>query len=156
MNRTALIRRTALAATALLLAGCASTYSLTLMPRNSGKLYYGEAVEQSSGGPATVTVQIEDKVYTGTWVVTTPSSTTGYITGGIGWYGRRGGIGFGGGPVVVDNPGGAESKALLQAADGSGLRCDFRGMGRGSSGGGSCQDDKGLLYDVQIRLKGSS
>lgn len=149
-------RGSALAAAALMLAGCASTYSLTLMPRNSGKLYYGEAVEQSAGGPATVTVQIEDKVYTGTWVVTSSSSTSGYVTGGFGWYGRRGGVGIGGGPVIVDNPAGAESKALLQAPDGSGLRCDFRGMGRGGGGGGSCQDDKGLLYDVQIRTKGSS
>jgi uncharacterized protein YceK len=152
MNRSALLALTA----ALALSGCASTYSLTLMPRNSGKLYYGEAVEQSAGGPANVSVTIDDKTYSGTWIATTPRSTSGYVSGGFGWYGRRGGIGIGGGPVVVDNPTGGESKALLQAPDGSGLRCDFRGLGSGQTGGGTCQDDKGLLYDVQIRVKGSS
>ena len=155
MNRTALLSRFVVGAAVLALTGCASTYSLTLMPRNSGKLYYGEAVEQSAGGPAALTIQIEDKVYSGTWVASTPATTSGYVSGGFGWYGRRGGIGFGGGPVVVDNPTGGESKALLQAADGSGLRCDFRGTAR-ASGGGTCQDDKGLVYDVQIRLKGSN
>ncbi len=156
MNRTALLSRLILGAAVLALTGCASTYSLTLMPRNSGKLYYGEAVEQSAGGPAVVTVQIDDKVYTGNWVASTPASTTGYVSGGFGWYGRRGGIGFGGGPVVVDNPSGGESKALLQSADGAGLRCDFRGTGSRASGGGTCTDDKGLVYDVQIRIKGSN
>jgi hypothetical protein len=141
---------------AVVLAGCASTYSLTLMPRNSGKLYYGEAVEQSAGGPADVSVTIEDKTYSGNWVAQTPGQSSGYVSGGFGWFGRRGGIGFGGGPVVVDNPTGGESKALLQAPDGTGLRCDFRGLGAGRSGGGTCQDDKGLLYDVQIRLKDRS
>lgn len=130
------------------LAGCSSTYQLTLMPRTSGTLYYGEAVE--SGSQADVTVTIDKKNYTGTWVYSAPDRTTGYVSGGVGWGWRRGGIGT---TVVVDNPGGGEAKALLQAPDGSGLRCDFRGMAYGRSGGGTCQDDKGLLYDVQIRLK---
>jgi len=36
--------------------------------------------------------------------------------------------------------GGAEAKALLKASDGSGLRCDLKGMAPASSGAG--QDDK--------------
>jgi len=130
----------------ILLAGCASTYELTLMPRTSGKLYYGEAIQR--GTQADVTVTIEGKTYTGTWVEVAPDRTTGYVTGWWGW--RRSGIGT---TVTVDNPAGGEAKALLQAADGSGLRCDIRGMAYGRSGGGTCQDDKGLVYDVQIRLK---
>lgn len=130
----------------VLLAGCASTYELTLMPRTSGKLYYGEAVQR--GTQAEVSVTIEGKTYTGTWVEVAPDRTTGYVTGWWGW--RRSGIGT---TVTVDNPAGGEAKALLQAADGSGLRCDIRGMAYGRSGGGTCQDDKGLVYDVQIRLK---
>jgi hypothetical protein len=148
-----LSRSLAASAAALALSSCASTYQLTLMPRNSGKLFYGEAVEQSPGGAANLSVTIDEKTYSGDWVVTTESRSTGYISGGIGWGWRRGGIGVGSAPVVIDNPGGAESKALLQAPDGSGLRCDFRGPGPGRTGTGSCQDDKGLLYDVQIRLK---
>lgn len=131
-----------------LLAGCTAMYQLTLMPRTSGKLYYGDAVE--SGQHASVSVTIEDKTYTGTWVYSAPDHTTAYVSGGWGW--RRAGIGS---TVTVDNPAGAEAKALLQAADGSGLRCDLRGMTYGHSGGGTCQDDTGLLYDVQIRAKES-
>jgi len=143
-------------ATALVLSGCASTYSLTLMPRNSGKLYYGEAVGQSGSGQADVSVTIEQKTYTGVWVASTPSQTSGYVTGGFGWWGRRGGIGIGSGPVIVDNPTGGEAKALLQSTDGAGLRCDFKGLSSGKSGGGTCQDDSGLIYDVQIRIKSAS
>lgn len=138
---------------AIFLSGCAATYQLTLMPRTTGKLYYGEAVEQSAGGQAQVTITIEDKTYTGTWIPTTPDRTTGTVAAGVGFGTRHGGIGFGTAPVVVDNPSGGESKALLQAADGSGLRCDFKGTSSGRSGGGTCTDDKGLIYDVQIALK---
>lgn len=135
------------------LAGCASTYQLTLMPRTAGKLYYGEAVEQPGSTHAALSITIDDKTYTGTWVALTPDRTGGTISGGIGFGGRRGGFGIGTAPVVIENPSGGESKALLQAADGSGLRCDFKGTGSGRSGGGTCTDDKGLVYDVQITLK---
>jgi uncharacterized protein YceK len=144
-----------LALAALLgLAGCASTYQLTLMPKNSGKLYYGEAFEKSGSTEATVNITIEDKTYSGTWVAATPDRTTGTVSAGVGFGGRHGGFGIGTAPVIVDNPSGGESKALLQAADGSGLRCDFKGTGTGRSGGGMCTDDKGTIYDVQIRVKG--
>jgi hypothetical protein len=144
-------------ATLAALAGCASTYELTLMPRTSGKLYYGTAVEQSAGGEASITVDIDNKIYNGNWVPVSTGRTSGYVAGGFGWgwggHGRYGGVGVSTAPVVVDNGEGASAKALLQAADGSGLRCDFRGLQPSSSAGGICQDDKGLLYDVQIRLK---
>ncbi|MFN3565796.1 MAG: hypothetical protein ACK4V1_07415 [Burkholderiaceae bacterium] len=140
------LSRAFLIAGTVVVAGCASTYELTLMPRTAGKLYYGEAVQR--GSQADVSVTIEGKTYTGTWVEMAPDRTTGYVSGWWGW--RRSGIGT---TVTVDNPAGGEAKALLQAADGSGLRCDIRGMAYGRSGGGTCQDDKGLVYDVQIRLK---
>ena len=121
--------------TALALAGCASTYNLTVMPRDSGKLYSGVA-EGSGSGEGRLSITIEDKTYNGTWVETTPAYSTGYVSGGAGF-------------VSMENPNGAESKALLTAADGSGLRCDFR-SGYGF-GGGMCFDDKGKAYDVQVR-----
>ena len=62
---------------------------------------------------------------------------------------HRSGIGT---SVVIDQRAGTEAKALLRSVDGAGLRCDFRGV-HSNSGGGSCQDDRGLVYDVQIRLK---
>lgn len=138
------------ASLAILLAGCTSTYTLTLMPRNSGVTYTGEAVERSST-EADVTIAIEKTVYTGTWVYTSADRSNAYVTGGIGFGGRRS-LGLGS-VVAVDNPQGAEAKALLKSADGTGLRCDFRGMTQGRGGAGTCQDDKGLVYDVQIRLK---
>ena len=138
---------------AVALAGCTSTYSLTLMPRNSGKIYNGEAVS-TTGAEAQVTVTIEERVYRGNWVIAQPPPTTSFGIGGFfgGGGGRHGGVGVGigtGTAVVVDQ---AEAKALLRAEDGSGLRCDLRGANTGS-GSGTCQDDQGLVYDVQIRFK---
>jgi hypothetical protein len=133
-------------AAALALCGCATTYQLSVMPRDSGKIYTGVAHDNGSGeGPISVT--IENKTYNGTWVQATPDRTTGYVTGGFGW-GRRGGFGLGS-MITLDNPQGSEAKALLSSADGAGLRCDFR-SGQGH-GGGVCRDDRGKEYDVQLR-----
>ena len=136
---------------ALALSGCASTYNLTVMPRDSGKLYSGVA-EGSGGGEGRISITIEDKTYNGTWVETTPAYSTGYVSGGVGYgrgWGWRGGAGF----VSAENPTGGETKALLTAPDGSGLRCDFR-SGYGF-GGGMCFDDKARAYDVQVRRAAS-
>ena len=128
------------------LSGCASTYQLQLMPRDSGKLYTGVA-HDSGSGEGSMSITIEGKTYNGTWVNATPDRTTAYAYGAYG-YGRRGWGGLGT-MITVDNPNGAEAKALLVASDGSGLRCDFR-SGQGY-GGGICRDDRAREYDVQIR-----
>ena len=134
---------------ALLLSGCASTYDLTVMPRDSGKLYSGVA-EDTGRGEGRISITIDGKTYTGTWVETQPGTATAYVSGGIGWGFRRG-MGGLGTVVTMDNPQGGESKALLTAPDGSGLRCDFKSA-QGRGGGGVCRDDKGREYDVQVRL----
>ena len=134
-------------AAALLLGGCATTYQLSVMPRDSGKIYTGTA-ENASGSEGSMSITIEDKTYQGTWVQTAPAYTTGFVSSlGFGWGWRRGGLGT---MVTMDNPQGGEAKALLSAADGSGLRCDFR-SGPSQRGGGVCRDDRGREYDVQIR-----
>jgi len=151
--RNSAVARALLAGTlAALLAGCATTqYELTLMPRDKGKLYQGVA-EDTGGREGPISITIEAKTYTGTWVEVVPDVTTGYVGGG---YGPRGYRGWGmGGTVSMDNPSGGEAKALLRSTDGAGLRCDLRGGG-GRAGGGVCRDDKGLEYDVQIRPAGS-
>jgi hypothetical protein len=140
------MRALLVAAAALALPGCATTYQLSLMPRDSGKLYSGFA-EDMSGGEGRITIEIEGRRYQGTWVQTVPDRSHGYVTGGLG-FGRRGFGGLGT-MITMDNPQGGEAKALLSAADGSGLRCDFRG-GYGL-GGGVCRDDRGKEYDVQMR-----
>jgi hypothetical protein len=141
------MRRTTLILAALL-AGCASNYSLTLMPRDSGQQYFGEAVS-TGGDEADVTIAIGERTYKGTWVVSRPPPSTGFSVGGaFGSYGR--GIGT---TVVLDAQAGTDAKALLRAGDGSGLRCDFKGVHGAGGGGGTCQDDAGRVYDVQLRLK---
>jgi hypothetical protein len=128
---------------ALALAGCAASYELTVMPQDSGKLYSGTA-DDNGNGEGRISIAIEGRTYSGTWVETQPAMTTGYVSGGFGV--RRGGLGS---FITMDNPQGSESKALLTSPDGAGLRCDFKaGQGRG---GGVCRDDKGRLYDVQVR-----
>lgn len=133
-------------AAALALSGCATTWDLALMPRDSGKVYRGTAQDNGTGeGPITIT--LEDRTYTGTWVQVVPDHTRGYVAGSFG-YGRRGGWGLGG-TVLMDNPAGGVAKALLTAPDGTGLRCDLQN-GQGF-GGGLCRDDRGRDYDVQVR-----
>lgn len=133
------------------LTGCASVtnYQLTAMPRDSGRLYSGTAQDNGSNeGPISIT--IDDKAYSGTWVQTRAAQTNGYVTGGFGaGTGWRGAGVVGGGFISMDNPAGGASKALLTAPDGSGLRCDFK-SGQGT-GGGECRDDKGRMFDVQVR-----
>ena len=132
------------------LAGCASTYQLTLMPRDSGKTYPG-VMEGFASGQGPISVTIDGKTYSGTWVESAPAYSSGWVSGGMG-YGHRGwgGWGWGGGTIHMDTPGGGAAKALLTAADGSGLRCELRGTHSG--GAGECRDDRGKEYDVQIRL----
>ena len=84
--------RLAAPALCLVLAGCASTYSLTLMPRTSGQMYYGEATSRP-GEDAEVTITIGERVYRGTWVVNNPPPTTGFVVGGV-FGSRRSGIGM--------------------------------------------------------------
>jgi hypothetical protein len=145
------VMRLAALCAALALAGCATTnYDLALMPRDSGKVYTGTA-DDNGRGEGRISITIEGKTYNGTWVETQASEATAYVSGGLGWgWGWRGrGMGSLGTFITIDNPQGGESKALLTASDGSGLRCDFKG-GQGR-GGGVCKDDKGREYDVQVR-----
>ena len=136
---------------ALALSGCASTYHLSVMPRDSGRMYAGSVESSGYGGEGRISITIEDKTYNGTWVQTSPDHTTGYVSGGVGYgWGGWGRHGWGGiGLVTMDNPYGGSAKALLSAADGSGLRCDLRSSQ--GLGGGVCRDDRGREYDVQLR-----
>jgi len=144
------VRILALAA-ALALAGCATTYELTLMPPDRGVTYTGVA-HDNGGGEGPISIKMGDRAYSGTWVQATPSRSSAYVSGGWGWGGwYHGGMGA---VYSVDNPQGGQAKALLTAPDGSGLRCDLRiNYGYGD---GLCRDDSGRPYDVQIRSVPSS
>ena len=138
----------AIIAATLIVGGCASTYQLSLMPRDSGKLYQG-TLNDAGATEGAIAITIEDRTYSGTWVEVVADRSYGYVSGGVGM-GHYRGWGMGGGFFSVDNPSGGEAKALLRSADGAGLRCDLRG-GQGRGGGGVCWDDGGRAYDVQIR-----
>jgi hypothetical protein len=148
LNQAPALGRAALLAGALAagLGGCASTYDLTLMPRDSGKLTYGEA-QDLGNGQATVSITVGDRIYTGTWVQVTPEQSTSYI--GASAWGWRGWGSYG---EINHSYGDSIAKALLQSKDGSGMRCDLYGL-TGGSGTGKCTDDKGMVYDVQIRKR---
>ncbi|APV51340.1 hypothetical protein BWI17_17595 [Betaproteobacteria bacterium GR16-43] len=146
-------RNAILACAVLLLGGCATTYDITLMPRDSGKLYKG-VLENVGASEGRVSVTLDDKSYSGTWVSVVSDRSHGYASGG--YWGHRGWGGWGmGGVVSVDNPEGGLATALLQSPDGAGLRCEFRGPGYGT-GGGRCRDDRGREYDVQLRAKATT
>ena len=111
-------------AAALALSGCATTYQLSLMPRDSGQIFTG-VVHDTGGGEGPISVTIEGTTYNGSWVQASPDRSYGYVSGGYG-YGRRGWGGWaGGGMISMDNPYG--------------------------TGGGVCRDDRGREYDVQMR-----
>jgi len=133
---------------AALLGGCATTYEMTLMPRDSGKMTYGTAHDLGNG-QASVSIVVGDKTYEGSWVQVTPEVSASYVGGSAwGWHGWGP---YGGVERSYDN---ATAKALLQAPDGSGMRCDLFGL-TGGHGTGKCTDDKGLVYDVQLRARNS-
>ena len=103
----------AIIAAALTLGGCASTYQLTLMPRDSGKLYYGTA-DDAGGAEGAIAITIEGRTYAGTWVevvsdratATWPAaSATGSAAAAGAWAGLS----------RIDNPTGGEAKALLRS-----------------------------------------
>jgi len=142
------MRNFGLAACALCLGACATNYDLTLMPRNSGKLVHGTA-SSLNNGEASVTIITPERVYQGNWVEVNPAQTADYV-GASAW----GWSGWGAYGQVDAASNVATAKALLQAADGAGLRCDFFGL-KGGQGTGKCYDDQGLVYDVQIRSRNS-
>jgi hypothetical protein len=129
------------------LSACAVNYDLTLMPRDSGKLTYGSA-RTLGNGEASVSIAVGDTIYTGNWVQVTPVQSASYV--GASYWGWRGWGPYG---EVDRTVGDTVAKALLQSSDGRGMRCDFYGLS-GGKGSGKCTDDKGLVYDVQIRARG--
>lgn len=121
---------------------------MTLTPRDGSKPAYGTAHDLGPG-QARVSVEVGDKTYRGTWVQTTPERSKTYV-GASSWGWWDWGTSGAGNRAY----GGVVAKALLQALDGTALRCDFFGL-TGGHATGECIDDKGLIFDVQIRSRNS-
>src|SRR5260221_12953554 len=126
--------RALILAAALALAGCASTYQLTVMPRDSGKLYSGVA-QDAGKGEGRISITLEDKTYSGTWVETQPSEATGYVTGGLWWGSGWGGRGALGTLITLDKPPGGGAEGLPPPRGGTGRRLAVQN-GPGRAGGG--------------------
>lgn len=126
------------AAIALLLSGCA--YNMTLMPRDSGKVYTGEM--QSNGtGSGTLTVTVDGDKCTGPTARVASNQTFGFANT-YATNGKRSANAF----TTMATSGDVALKAILSCGSGKGLRCDL--TGQGSSGGGICVDDSGKVYDA--------
>lgn len=151
-QRTSLSFGGARAAVALLalvaLGGCATQYDLTLTPREGGKSAFGTAHDLGPG-QARVSIDIGDKTYGGTWTQVTPERSTTYVgASSWGWWD------WGPNSASARAAGQTVAKALLQALDGSTLRCDFFGPTL-DHGTGICVDDKGQIFDVRFRSRKS-
>ncbi|HQR03846.1 MAG: hypothetical protein JSR19_02925 [Proteobacteria bacterium] len=129
--------------TTLALCGCVTgPYQVQLMGRNGGQIHPG-TITTDSNGRMTLSVTLDQTQYSGPLVRTSSSDSYGYIES----------LGIGGGPssprsAYFSSYGDSvQFKALLNNADGQGMRCDLLGTGRGQ-GGGVCLDDGGHTYDL--------
>lgn len=130
---------TVILALALAISGCA--YNLTLMPRDSGKMYQGE-MKGDGTGSGTLTVQIDGDTCTGLVARVASNQTFGFAnTYGANNQGTRANA-F----TTTSSFGDVAVKGILSCQSGKGIRCDM--TGQGSSGGGICVDDAGKVYDV--------
>lgn len=121
------------------LSGCA--YNVSLMPRDSGRVYTGSL--ESGGGPSgTMTVSLEGDTCTGPAARVASNESFGFVSA----YGRSSTGQFGTASANTYQSGDATVKAIMSCKSGKGLRCDL--TGRGASGGGVCLDDAGKVYDV--------
>lgn len=132
------MRLALITAACAVLAGCA--FQVTMMPRDSGKVYLGQM--SGSGGVGTMTMNIEAKTCTGPVVRVGANETFGFAnTFGTNSRGVTT-TGF----TTISTFGDVYLKALLSCSDGGGLRCDI--SGRFPSGGGICADDTGRVFDM--------
>ncbi len=136
------MRKLTLTALALLLAGCTSTASLKLVAREGGESAHG-VLRSTDGSTGQMTVYAGSKTYTGTWVGTRPHDTTSFSIGfGAGRWRAAGG----GGTIVTHGPAGS-GLALLNAPDGTTMRCEVKGDTGG--GFGVCYAGE-RVYDMQV------
>lgn len=115
----------------LALTGCG--YNLTLMA-SDGAMGTGRATGMGTG---TLEVQLNGKLYRGTWVT---------AEGGSMGFGTVGTTSF----SVMSADSGTTGNAMLSAGDGSTLQCRFVYGGMSAAGYGQCQDNTGKRYELQI------
>jgi hypothetical protein len=113
----------------MLLTGCVSGADLTLRDRDSGEIATGSADRWTRA----VTVNLDDKVYTGTFAYVERASP------------------FAG--VTADGAALSDGNMIAKAEDGSSLHCEFSFSGWNGSGTGQCEDDEKNEYDLQLNAR---
>ncbi len=132
------------AVTAVLVSGCA--YNLTLMPRDSGRMYTG-VLDSDGTGSGSIKIDLDGDTCSGPAARVASNESFGfantYAMNNRGTQASAFTSGYASGDVTI--------KALLVCRSGRGVRCDM--TGRGSSGGGICVDDSGRVFDVIANRK---
>ena len=123
--------------TSFALYGCA--FQITLMPRDSGKVYTGEMVSSGSGG-GTMTVKLDDGE-TCVGPVGRVSSKDSLGLANTHTAINRGNIVN----VSTTTSSDVTIRAIMSCTSGKGLRCELSGQG---GGGGICVDDSGRVFDA--------
>lgn len=121
----------------IFLHGCG--HNITLMARNSGDMWQGRAAS-SWGNSGQLTIDLNNQTYIGRWVY-----SAGGSFGLLNTYGANPTTG-----TIIGVSGSGIGNALLKAADGSTLRCEFKYSEWTGTGIGVCQDGNQALYDMQI------
>ena len=123
----------------LTLSGCA--YQMTLMPRDSGKVYAG-ILNSDGTGAGTMSLNLDGDECAGPVARVASNQTFGFANT---YGGNNRGVraaAF----TTTSTTGDVSVKAMLSCKSGKGLRCDL--TGQGATGGGICLDDAGRIYDA--------
>jgi hypothetical protein len=126
-----------------LLTGCA--HNLTLHPRDGSPT--GQGVAQEAG--KTVTINLNGKVYSGTYVHDGGKVATFQSYGNATAYsGTKSASAFGSSVGTAYVPGSGNGRVLATSSDGDAIRCEFQYSN--GSGIGVCHDNSGKEYDFLI------
>jgi hypothetical protein len=127
---------------AAMVSGCAylprDVSRVEIKPRDGDAVYYG-VVKRASPAVATVTVEIDRRVYTGNFERTFPNATFGHYV----YYGLRDAAS----KTAEELSETIYAKAILSSSDLRVLTCDFTDTGtKGATG--LCVNEAGRVYDV--------
>ena len=136
------MKKALLAAAAITLSGC--SYTLQLMPRDSGQMYQGTASGAPGGGSGPMSVTIDGIQYNGSWTAIRPGDQLTIMNA----YARSGAASANAFGTSQSYGQSAYGRALLSGA-GRGLRCEFAYSNAGA-GQGVCVDDAKRVFDLQI------
>jgi hypothetical protein len=129
---------------AVVLAGCASKpMVVTMMPRSSGETYAGQFTG-SSNGAGQLSIDMGSVSCSGPAArVSSDEKRTVHMVPNFN----------GGQPIIMASnaDGDVSVKAILHCTDGTGMRCDM--VGRDRSGGGTCTNDAGRIFDLIVTDK---